>query len=91
MPNELQRIRVESNSELAHLLDAIGETPVVLEMGDRRYRLIKEEDSMAEYDPSAVTAAIRKTAGSWSDIDADKYIAELYRAREEGSRPMTRP
>ncbi len=29
--------------------------------------------------------------GSWSDIDADKAIADIYRWREEGSRPATRP
>jgi hypothetical protein len=26
-------------------------------------------------------------AGSWSDIDADKMIEDIYRWREEGSRP----
>lgn len=43
------------------------------------------------YDPEAVLAAIEATAGSWSDIDADQFIADLYAAREEGSRPMNRP
>ncbi len=29
--------------------------------------------------------------GSWSDLDTDAVIAHVYRAREEGSRPATRP
>jgi hypothetical protein len=29
--------------------------------------------------------------GSWSDIDADKVIADIERWRAEGSRPATRP
>ncbi len=29
--------------------------------------------------------------GSWSDLDADELIANIYRWRKEGSRPATRP
>ncbi len=29
--------------------------------------------------------------GSWSDLDSDELIAHVYRAREAGSRPATRP
>ena len=35
--------------------------------------------------------AIKATIGSWNDIDIDAMIAHIYRAREEGSRPPTRP
>jgi hypothetical protein len=34
---------------------------------------------------------IKAAFGSWSDIDADELIANIYRWREEGSRPATRP
>jgi hypothetical protein len=34
---------------------------------------------------------IKAVFGSWSDLDADALIANIYRWREEGSRPATRP
>lgn len=49
------------------------------------------EDLFADYDPEAVRAAIAETAGSWSDLDGDALIADLYAAREQGSRPPWRP
>ena len=36
-------------------------------------------------------AALDRVTGSWADIDVDKLIAGLYRARDEGSRPVDRP
>jgi hypothetical protein len=44
-----------------------------------------------DYDPQAIRAAIEQTAGSWSDVDVDAFIADLYAAREAGSRSMNRP
>jgi len=43
------------------------------------------------YDSKAVDEALRETAGSWSDIDPDAVVAAIYRAREEGTRPPSRP
>jgi len=34
---------------------------------------------------------IKAAFGSWSDLDAEELIANIYRWREEGSRPATRP
>jgi len=34
---------------------------------------------------------IKATFGSWSDLDADELIANIYRWRAEGSRSATRP
>ena len=44
-----------------------------------------------QYDPAAVLAAIAETAGSWADVDVDNFIADVYAAREAGSRPARRP
>ena len=43
-----------------------------------------------KYHPTAYEA-IKATVGSWKDIDTDALIADLYRARQEGSRPPSRP
>jgi len=34
---------------------------------------------------------LQTTFGSWSDLDADALITNIYRWREEGTRPTTRP
>ena len=34
---------------------------------------------------------IKATFGSWSDLNADELIANIYRWRAEGSRSATRP
>ena len=43
------------------------------------------------YDPQAVIDALERTAGGWSDLDTDQIIEEIYAARDEGSRPESRP
>ncbi len=48
-------------------------------------------DIWADYDPEKLRVALRGFAGSWSDLDADELNANLYRAREEGSRPTNQP
>jgi len=35
-------------------------------------------------------AAFRSAVGSWADIDTDKLIEDIYRARGEGTRPIDR-
>jgi hypothetical protein len=93
MLNELRRIHIEPNSELDHFLDGVGVTPVLLEKDGKLYRLEEErgEDLWAGYDPEKAAAALNEVAGSWADIDTDMLIADIYRAREAGSRPTNRP
>ncbi|MCL4545172.1 MAG: hypothetical protein M1118_11345 [Chloroflexi bacterium] len=43
------------------------------------------------YDPRAALATFDEGEGSWSDIDTDELVANIYRWREEGSRPANRP
>ncbi len=43
---------------------------------------------MVGYDLERVKQAIAESAGSRADIDTDKMIEELYRAREQESRPV---
>ncbi|HEX2283184.1 MAG TPA: hypothetical protein VHG52_15595 [Thermomicrobiales bacterium] len=56
-----------------------------------RLSVIENEDDWTEHDRDAVIAALDATVGSWSDLDADKVIEDLYEARRLGSRPATRP
>lgn len=40
-----------------------------------------------DYDAKRASASLERIAGSWSDIDTDKWIADIRRWRKEGSRP----
>lgn len=88
-----KKIYVDPGSELATLLDEAATTPLLLVKDGVSYRLEREEpeDIWASYDPQKVLKALEETAGTWADIDADAMIADIYRAREEGSRPESRP
>ncbi|HZA22973.1 MAG TPA: hypothetical protein VFA32_10290 [Dehalococcoidia bacterium] len=91
MVNEPRRIKIAPESELARLLTEAGDMPLLLEKNGEVYRLEplarNREDIFAGYDPEKVKKAIAATAGSWKDLDTDKLIADIYRARKEGSRP----
>jgi hypothetical protein len=42
-------------------------------------------------DPDAARATIEAAAGSWSDVDIDALIGQVYRAHEDGSRSASGP
>jgi kynureninase len=50
---------------------------VVSEAGER------PEEGWSEADDEAFRAA----AGGWADIDADKFLADIYTSRDAGNRP----
>jgi len=53
-----------------------------LSTSDRyKLRIILDADKISEED----IEASKRTAGGWSDVDADKMIEEIYRSREDNS------
>lgn len=88
-----KRVHIEDiENDIDALLDNADDGPILIERGDAVYSLIRADDSMwSGYDPQRALDALEATAGSWADIDADALIAELYAAREKGSRPPDRP
>ena len=93
MLDEPKVMKVVAGSEIDRLLDEAEAAPLILERNGTRFRLSKEakEDIWAGYDPQAARKALDETAGSWADLDTDKMIEDIYRWREEGSRPPDRP
>ena len=89
-----KRIRVTSTTDLNHILDEARAAPLVLVRGSEAFDLTAHSAEADElwtgYDAEQVRAAIAATAGSWAE-GGDEIIANLYRARVEGSRSMTRP
>jgi hypothetical protein len=84
-------IKVTADSELGKLVDAARRHPVLLEKDGAVYSLTPHssdpDDLWAGYDLANVKKAIATYGGSWKDGDADAMIAEVYAARERGSRP----
>ncbi|MGH2530810.1 MAG: hypothetical protein ACRDJW_00760 [Thermomicrobiales bacterium] len=95
MVSAVKTVTVEPDSDVARLIDEAGDRPLVLITNGRRYRLEREEtendDPWADYDPEKAKAGILAAAGSWSDVDTEQMIADIYRWREEGSRPADPP
>ena len=52
---------------------------------------VSRERTKSSYDPEKVAEVLDKYVGAWAHLDVDRMIEELYRAREEGSRPANRP
>lgn len=91
MLREAKTITIDPGSELDHVLDEASEAPILLTRNGVRYRLSIEDDPWANYDPEAVRAAVRAIAGTITPEEGERLKAELYRAREEGTRPIDRP
>lgn len=62
-----------------------------LEAGKLDNSEMKRSQLFQYYDPQEIRRTLAATADSWQDIDTDTLIGKLYRARGEGSRPMSRP
>lgn len=85
-------ITIDPDSELGRALDASAEEPVVLVRGGSRFRVTRETvDPWASYDPVKLRAGLKKVAGLLSPEDGERIIQAIYRGREEGTRPITRP
>jgi hypothetical protein len=91
MASTTETLKVTEHSEIGPLLDDANAGPVLLEKDGVVYRLSRVDDEWPDIDPEHVEKVIDETLGSWSDIDAKALIAELYEARERGSRSMDRP
>jgi hypothetical protein len=92
MAKEPLTIHIDPESELARILAAAEETPVVLDSNGVRFRVIRaDEDLWADYDPEAVLEGLREIAGTLSADEGERMKALIYRGREEGTRPITRP
>lgn len=93
-----RKIVVAPDSEVAALLAMASKAPLFVEVNGSTYRVSllgdgpeEADDLLAWYDVDEARRMLAETAGCWSDLDAAVLIADIYRAREEGSRPADRP
>jgi hypothetical protein len=96
MSNTLAPIDISNMPELLDLVEEVEatKTPRALKRDDKVVAVLSPVVQKEKDAPRPVNAAWQKSLaaiGSWSDLDPDKLIADIYRWREEGSRPATRP
>jgi hypothetical protein len=85
-------IAVSDETNLGRLLDTATTTPVRLQRNGIVYRLAREEaDPWAGYDPERVRAGLRRYARTLTPEEGEALKEQIYRAREEGTRPLNRP
>ncbi len=92
MSKEPLTITIDPDSELGRALNETdGEAVVVLRAGTR-FRIIRDtDDPWANYDPEKVRAGLRTFAGTLSPEVGERIKETIYRGREEGTRPLSRP
>jgi hypothetical protein len=56
-----------------------------------RRRAENPPEEWTDYDPERARKVLDEVAGTLSDEEADRWIEEIYRARQEGSRSFGRP
>jgi hypothetical protein len=91
MAHDRQAIHLPDDSELARLLEQTNDTSVRVEMNGVVYRVTRDDDPWARYDPDAVSAAVKASVGLLTPDEGEALKAYVYHAREEGSRPADRP
>ena len=89
MSSSLTTIDIRNYPELLRLVEEVATTKEPREL--KRDNKIVAILSPAIAEKTEKWKAIRATFGSWSDLDADELIANIYRWKQEGSRPATRP
>ena len=92
MAKEPLTITIDPDSELGRALDQTAGEPIVLLRNGTRFRVIRDpDDPWAHYDPAKLRAGLKNVAGLLSPEEGDRIIETIYRGREEGTRPITRP
>lgn len=87
-------VKVTPESTIDELLADADEGPISLERNGAVYRLSREipgDDIWVGYDPERARQVLDDVAGLFRDIDVDRWIAQIYEAREKGTRPIDRP
>lgn len=85
-------ITIDPDSELGRALAETDGEPVVLLRGSTRFRVTPDpDDPWATYDPESVLEGLREIAGTLSPAEGERMKELIYRGREEGTRPITRP
>lgn len=89
---ELVTVEIDPESELAHALAAAVEKPIVLVVNGARFHVSRDESTpAADNDREAFREALRAVVGTLTPEEGERLKRDIYRWREEGTRPIDRP
>ena len=92
MATNPRTIMIDPESELGRALNELDRESMVLVRGTMRYRVTRDsDDPWADYDPEQVLEGLREIAGTLSPAEGERMKELIYRGRDEGTRPMSRP
>jgi hypothetical protein len=85
-------IAVEPGSELARALEAVDEKVIVLVSSGRRYVIERDPlGAVDDEDAETFREALRAAGRVFTPEEAERLKQDIYRWREEGTRPPDRP
>jgi hypothetical protein len=93
MAREMVTIEIDPESDLRKALAMADEQPRALASNGRRFgvRPIEDDDPWADYDPERVRAVGRASAGALTPEEGERLKQDIYRWREEGTKPSRWP
>ena len=92
MAKNPRTIMIDPESEPGRALDELDRESMVLVRGTMRFRVTRDpDDPWANYDPEHVLEGLREIAGTLSPAEGERMKELIYRGRDEGTRPMSRP
>ena len=83
-------LRLDPQSDIAKALASVDSEPVVLISNGERFRVSRDEATPLD-DDDEFEQALRAVVGTLTPEEAEKRIQDIYRWREEGTRPIDRP
>ena len=89
----LDTIEIDPESDLAKALASAGRKTVLLVSNGDRYLVTRAEDEEEKTgaDREDFLAALRAAAGTFTPEEGERLKRDIYRWREEGTRPANRP
>ncbi len=89
---EMITIELDPTSDLAKVLDAAGTTPVTVISHGQRFMVRRQPDERSDEEKRAeFRAALEAAAGVFTPEEGEELKQNIYRWREEGTRPLPRP
>jgi hypothetical protein len=94
--DEVTALDISYSSDVSALAEEVARTnrPTALRRGDEEIaRVVPSGKTLKpkKIDPEKLRVAFERLGKAMGDVDPDELIADIYRAREEGSRPTNRP
>jgi hypothetical protein len=83
-------LTLDPQSDIAKALASVDSEPVVLISNGERFRVSRDQTTPLD-DDEEFEQALRAVVGTLTSEAAEQRIQDIYRWREEGTRPIDRP